>query len=219
MGLFELDQTTVRYNGREVLKDISLRIKTGERVALVGKSGGGKSTLMKLFYGQQRGKTALVPQELGLVKPLSLFHNVYMGRLHRHAAWYNLVNLIHPLSREVVAVRDVLERLELGEDKLFAPVEQLSGGQQQRAAVARAIHQGSRILLADEPVSSVDEHQSRVVLEAISGAHDTVLLAMHDVSLALAYTDRVVGLKQGRIVMDQPTAGLGTSDLDLLYQH
>ena len=142
-----------------------------------------------------------------------------MGRLHRHGTWYNLVNLVRPLQCEVAAVRAVLERLELGEDKLFAPVGQLSGGQQQRTAVARAIHQGSRVLMGDEPVSSVDEHQSRVVMEAINAQYDTVLLAMHDVSLALAYTDRIVGLKQGQIVMDEPTAGLETCDLDFLYQN
>jgi len=152
-----------------------------------------------------------------LVKLLSVFHNVYIGRLHRHATWYNLINLMHPLPREVTAVRTIVERVELGEEKLYAPVGQLSGGQQQRTAIARAIHQGNRILLADEPVSSVDDHQSRVVLEAINAAHDTVLFAMHDVSLALTYTERVVGLKHGRIIMDQPTAGLEVSDLDFLY--
>jgi phosphonate transport system ATP-binding protein len=219
MQLFKLHEASLRYDGHEVLKNVSLRIDQGEKVALVGKSGAGKSTLLKLFYLQQRSRAALVPQELGLVKLLSVFHNVYMGRLHQHGTWYNLVNLIRPLQREVNAVRAVLERLELGEDKLFSPVGQLSGGQQQRTAVARAIHQGSRIFFGDEPVSSVDDHQSRVVLNVINTVYETVLIAMHDVRLALTYTDRVVGLKQGRIVMDQPTAGLEMSDLDFLYQN
>lgn len=218
MRLFELREASIRYDGREVLKGVSLRIDQGERVALLGKSGAGKSTLLKLFYQQQRASAAIVPQELGLVRPLSVFHNIYMGRLHRHGVWYNLINLIRPLQCEVAAVREVVERLELGEDKLFAPVGELSGGQQQRTAVGRAIHQRQRILLGDEPVSSVDEHQSRVVLEAISEAHDTVLLAMHDVNLALTYTNRIVGLKDGRIVMDQPAAGLEASDLDFVFQ-
>ncbi len=111
-----------------------------------------------------------------------------------------------------------MTRLELDEDKLFAPVGELSGGQQQRTAVARAIHRQGRVLLGDEPVSSVDDHQSRVVLEAVSAAYETVVIAMHDVTLALAYTDRVVGLKDGRIVMDQSAAGLESSDLDFLYR-
>jgi phosphonate transport system ATP-binding protein len=216
--VFELRDASVLYNGRQVLENVSLRIGQGERVALVGKSGAGKSTLLKLFYRQQRRSTAIVPQELGLVKPLSVFHNVYMGQLHRHGSWYNLINLIHPLQREKAAVREIVERLELGEEKLLAPVGELSGGQQQRTAVARALHQGALALLGDEPVSSVDEHQSRVVMEAINGAYRTVVLAMHDVGLALAYTDRVVGLKNGRIVLDRPAADLESSDLDVLYR-
>lgn len=219
MGLFELCEESIGYDGHEVLREISLRIDQGERVALVGKSGAGKSTLLQLFYRQQHAKTAIIPQDLGLVKLLSVFHNVYMARLHRHRTWYNLLNLMRPQRREVAAVRALVEQLQMGEDKLYAPVGKLSGGQQQRTAVARAIHQGEKILMADEPVSSVDEHQSRLVLEAINAAHDTVLLAMHDVDLALAYTDRVVGLKQGRIVMDQPTAELEATDLDCLYQN
>ncbi|MEE4380308.1 MAG: ATP-binding cassette domain-containing protein [Candidatus Competibacteraceae bacterium] len=218
MLLFELHNADVRYNGRQVLANVSLSIDQGERVALVGKSGAGKSTLLKLFYEQQRTDAAIVPQDLGLVKPLSVFHNVYMGRLHRHRSWYNLVNLIYPLQHEKAAVKTVVDSLELGEDMLFASVGELSGGQQQRIAVARAIHQGGRVLLGDEPVSSVDDHQSRVVLEAISAAYQTVIIAMHDVSLALAYSNRVVGLKDGRIVMDQAAAGLESTDLDFLYR-
>ena len=218
-SLFRLEDTSIAYNGVRVLKNVSLSIREGERVALVGRSGAGKSTLLKLLFEQRRAHTAIVPQELGLVRPLSLFHNVYMGRLNVNSTWYNLVNLIRPLRSEVNAVREVVERLELDEDKLFEPVGQLSGGQQQRTAVARAIHQHGRVLLGDEPVSSVDDHQSRVVLDNINAAHNTVVLSMHDVDLALAYTDRVVGLQDGEIVCDQSTSQMRTSDLDFLYKH
>ena len=202
----------------DVFKNVSLNINLGERLALVGKSGAGKSTLLKLLYEQRRGDAAIIPQELGLVRPLSLSHNVYMGRLHHHPTWYNLVNLVRPWRREVDAVRRVVEPLELDEDKLFEPVGQLSGGQQQRTAVARAMHQRSGILLGDEPVSSVDEHQSRVVLENLTAAHATLVLSLHDVDLAMTYCDRMVGLQNGRIIFDRATAELGSADLEFLYQ-
>ncbi|MBI4081055.1 MAG: ATP-binding cassette domain-containing protein [Candidatus Lambdaproteobacteria bacterium] len=217
MRVFQLQAANVSYNGRRALAEVSLAIEAGERVALVGKSGAGKSTLLNLLYRQQTARCALVPQDYALVKPLSVFHNVYIGRLNRHAAAYNLLNLAWPLPREVEPVRAVLRRVAL-EEKLFTPVGELSGGQQQRTAVARALHQGGEVLLGDEPVSSVDELQSREVLAAINQDFRTVVLAMHDVALALAFTDRVIGLQGGRIVLDRPTAGLQPGDLDSLYR-
>jgi len=213
----ELRNESLGYNGSTVLEGVTLRICAGERVALVGKSGAGKSTLLKRFFEQRRTDSAIIPQELGLVRPLSLFHNVYMGRLNAHAVWYNLANLVRPMPREVASVQQVVSRLDLYEDKLFERVGELSGGQQQRTAVARAIHQGAHILLGDEPVSSVDGRQSRVVLDNINAAYATTVLSMHDVGLAIAYTDRLIGLEGGRIIFDESTAGMNASDLDFLY--
>jgi phosphonate transport system ATP-binding protein len=218
MPLFDLRNAAARYNGAAVLSDITLSIAAGERVALVGPSGAGKSTLLRMLYEQQAKEAALLPQELGLVRVLSVFHNIYMGRLNHHSAWYNFINLVRPMSREVNAMRTITKRLGL-EEKLFEPAGELSGGQQQRTAVGRALNQGSKILIGDEPVSAVDEHQSRVVLESINEEHETVLIAMHDITLAIAYTDRIVGLRDGSIVMDQPTAGMVPSDLDDLYRN
>lgn len=214
--LFKLQGATLRYNGREVLEEISLTIRASERVALVGKSGAGKSTLLSALYQQQPRQAALIPQELGLVKNLSVFHNVYMGCLHRHPSWYNLLNLVRPIHREVEQVRARLGPLEL-EDKLFTPAGELSGGQQQRTAVARALHQEAPIALGDEPVSAVDERQSHTVLGTLTRAHDTVVLAMHDVTLALQYCERVIGIRDRRLVLDEPSSALQPSDLDFLY--
>jgi phosphonate transport system ATP-binding protein len=216
MELFRLEKASGAYNGVKVLHDISLTVKAGERVALVGPSGAGKSTLLGLLYEQQKERAALVAQDSALVRALSVFHNVYIGRLHLHASWYNLLNLVHPLRKEVQAVRPILEKLGL-EDKLFTPTGELSGGQRQRTGVGRALFHSGEALLGDEPVSAVDAHQSRVVLEAINEAFDTVLLAMHDVGLALAYTDRLIGLKAGRVIFDCPTAGMKVGDLDPFY--
>lgn len=217
MTLFELEKATVRYNGQAVLSEISLSIEQGDKIALVGQSGAGKSTLLQQLYESSNGDVALVPQELGLVRNLSVFHNIYMGRLHRYSSWYNLINLVKPLAKEVNQILPIVERLGL-EDKLYAPIKELSGGQQQRTAIGRALFKGSPIFFGDEPVSAVDEYQSHSVLKAITEKHNTVILSMHDVALALEYCDRIIALKVGVKVMDQPTSGMKVSDLDDIYR-
>ena len=216
MTLFRFDNTTVGYSGRTVLHEVKLDIQPGERVALVGPSGVGKSTLLSLLYEQRPREVSLVPQDGALVRNLSVFHNVYMGRLERHSTLYNLVNLVRPLGREVGAVSSVLHRIDMVE-YLRTPVGQLSGGQQQRTAVGRALFHGGSVLLGDEPVSSVDPHQARRILTAINEAFETVVLAMHDIALAIAFTDRVIALQGGQVVLDRPTAGMSPADLDPIY--
>lgn len=217
MPIFEMRDANIGYNGVSVLKGITLKIEQGERVALVGPSGAGKSTLLTTLYGQQKARSALVPQEFALVKNLSVFHNVYMGRLNRRSGFYNLLNLIHPMSRELAAVAPFLETFGLTE-KRDIPVGELSGGQQQRTAVARALFQGGDVLLGDEPVSSVDPLQSRKMLEAINEAYETVVLAMHDVELALRFTGRLIGIKDGRVQFDRPTRGMTANELDGFFR-
>lgn len=217
MPLFELQNASAAYNGTAVLHDITLSIDAGERVALIGKSGAGKSTLLNLLYRQHENDAALVPQELGLVQALSVFHNIFMGRLHRRGTIYNVVNLLRPMRREVASVTPIAERLGLL-DKLFTPIGELSGGQQQRTAIGRAIFKASPIFLGDEPVSAVDEQKSRDVMRQIVDGHETVVLSMHDVRLAVEFASRVIGLRDGRIVLDRPTSGITASDLDDLYR-
>jgi phosphonate transport system ATP-binding protein len=159
-----------------------------------------------------------VPQELGLVRSLSVFHNIFMGRLDKHSTWYNLANLIKPFEAELQEIKPIVERLGL-EDKLFATVDQLSGGQQQRTAIGRALHKGSDIFFGDEPVSAVDERQAHTVMQCINEAHGTVVLSMHDTNLAISYTDRLIGLKGGVLVLDEASKGMKASDLDELYSH
>ncbi|RRJ82844.1 phosphonate ABC transporter ATP-binding protein [Aestuariirhabdus litorea] len=214
--MLTLESASASYQDRVALSDISLQIPAGQKVALIGRSGAGKSTLLKLLYGQRPADIALVPQDYGLVSSLSLYHNVYMGQLGRRPLWYNLLNLVKPLAQPVAEVKAVLEQLQLG-DKLFEPVAQLSGGQQQRAAIARAMMQGGRILFADEPVSSLDEQQSKLVMAVLRDHFDTLVLAMHDIDLALAYCDRIIGLDGGRITLDAPTASLKRDDLLEIY--
>lgn len=207
---------SVGYRDLTVLRDISLTIAPGERVALVGESGAGKSTLISLLYSRCGATASLVPQDLGLVRALSVFHNVYIGRLHRRSLLHNLRTLALPDKRDVAAVRAVLAPLRL-DDKLFTPVGELSGGQQQRAAVARALYHPGEILFADEPVSAVDDLQAREILDIIAAHKPTVVVALHDRALAVQFADRIIGLRGGRIVMDAATAGLAPDDIDPLY--
>ena len=214
----ELENATVQYNGTSILKDFSIQIEQGEKVALVGQSGAGKSTLLNLLYQKYKVDASLVPQDLGLVRALSVFHNVYIGQLNKHRTWYNILNLIKPQKKEIETVMAIVGQLGM-RDKTFEPIRELSGGQQQRVAVARAIFQHSSIFFGDEPVSAVDEHQSQAVMEAIINNHQTVVLSMHDVNLALKNSTRIVGLKEGQKIMDEPVKGIKAKDLDDLYKN
>ena len=136
-ALFSLENSTIKINGHTILSEFSLSIEKGEKIALVGQSGAGKSTLLTQLYQLSDSEVALVPQELGLVRNLSVFHNIYMGRLNRYQIYYNILNLIKTLKKELENVRPIVEKLGLT-DKLFTSVQELSGGQQQRTAVGRA---------------------------------------------------------------------------------
>src|SRR5215470_1807193 len=182
--VFQLKSARAGYNGRPVLFDVDLVVRTNERVAIMGRSGAGKSTLLGLLYAQRPDHVALVPQASALVKPLSVFHNVYMGRLDRHSTAYNLRNLIWPAAGRVAEVRKILASVELGAE-IFSPAGALSGGQQQRTSVARALYNGRPILIGDEPVSALDRVQGSAVLSLLKSRHETLVLALHDVHLAL----------------------------------
>lgn len=215
--LIHLEAAQASYQGKIALDNINLCVHEGEKLALVGRSGAGKSTLLHLIYERHPDGTALVPQDEGLVQTLSVYHNVYMGRLGKHPSWYNLINLIKPFKDKITEVEAGLQRLQLSQ-KIFEPVGNLSGGQRQRTAVARSLYQGGQLLLADEPVSAIDEHQSRLVLDALCNDFSTVVLAMHDVALALEYCDRIIGIQDGAIVLDQASDDLKPDDLLPLYR-
>jgi phosphonate transport system ATP-binding protein len=210
--VFELEKASAGYNGRPVLADLDLTITSGERVAIMGRSGAGKSTLLSLLYSNRPRDVALIPQSAALVKPLSVFHNVYMGRLDRHSSFYNLRNLAWPHPREVEAVRTVLDEVGLA-DKLFEPAGTLSGGQQQRTSAARALFNGRPVILGDEPVSALDRVQCGEVLQRLRRQASTLVLVLHDIYLALEHTQRIVLLDHGRIVLDAPSRDLKPPDL------
>jgi len=219
MTLIRLKHETIGWKDRDVLVDVELSVEEGERIAFLGRSGAGKSTLINYLYRRLIGdgqSVALIPQDHALVPPLSVFHNVYMGQLDKRSTLYNLANLVYPKRREVEAIRSILAEIAL-EQEMYRAVERLSGGQKQRTAIARALFGGGTIILGDEPVSAIDEKQAAVVLEAIRSRFSTVLLALHDVDLAFAYCNRIVGLRGGRIVLDSTSSTVDRRTVEALY--
>lgn len=212
---------TLAYGSTVVLSDVDFDLRPGERVVLLGRSGAGKSTLLNAAYerlARERARDiALVPQEHGLVPQLSVFHNVFMGRLDERNAFYNLANLVWPMASERRRIDAVLDVVGL-RDHARKAVESLSGGQKQRTALARAIHRGGSILIGDEPVSAVDERHAAELVGQIAARFETALLALHDVDLARSFATRIVGIKAGRILIDRPAEAVSDEDIHVLYR-
>lgn len=180
-------------------------------MAIVGRSGAGKSTLVHLLHRHAPTSVALVPQELGLVPSLSVFHNIYMGRLAANNLAYNLLTLLRPTRAELARVTEIAVPLDLTE-KLRVPVGELSGGQQQRVAIGRALYFGGAGIIADEPFSALDPRRTSEVLRLIFARRQTVLMALHDLDLARTTADRIIGIAQGRIALDQPASQVSHQD-------
>lgn len=215
--LFNLQAQSLGWGQQCVLGALDLSIYEGEKVAIIGKSGSGKTTLIHSLYQQLPEKVALCGQEYGLVPTLSVFHNIYMGQLDKHHFFYNFANLLRPFKAEINAISSLAKQLELN-DVLFKPTEKLSGGQQQRVALGRALFQNKAIFIGDEPVSSVDEVQSESLIKLMMARHNTIILTLHNVDLALRFCDRVIGLRHGTIELDSAVKDISATQLRSLYQ-
>lgn len=213
---FILHNETLSYNNKTILDSLNLEIKKGERVALLGKSGSGKSTLLKKFYELKKEQTSYIPQELGLVENLSTYNNVYIAKLDVYSRWHNLKNLILPAQKDKDDILAILTQIDL-EAKISSKVCELSGGQKQRTAIARAIYEDKSILLADEPISALDEYLSASVIALLKAQFETIVCAIHDVELATQNFDRVIGLKNSQILLDKKCSQLTKDDINKLY--
>jgi phosphonate transport system ATP-binding protein len=235
------------FGARRALENVSLSAGAGEMVALIGPSGSGKSTLLRSITGlvaidrgdgaidamglrvqavgrvsnnvrQARARIGFIFQQFNLVARLTLFTNAALGSLGRVGFWRGLLGRWPPevKTRAMAA----LARVGVAE---FAGQRAgtLSGGQQQRGAIARALVQEADLILADEPVASLDPVAARRVLEILRRLNRedglTVIVSLHQVEYAQAYCDRVVALKEGRVVYDGPTTGLDRSRLVDIY--
>ena len=214
--LINLDNETISYKDKLVLNNISLSVYEGEKVALLGKSGSGKSTLLKRLYALHPQNCSYIPQELGLVNSLSVFHNIYISNLDKYSTFYNIRNLLFPVKKEIDIIKPILDELYMGE-QIFKKCGELSGGQKQRTAISRAILQKNKILLADEPISALDEVVTKKALDSISDSFETIICALHNVDVALEYFDRVIGIKDGNIVLDKQCIDITPEDTNQLY--
>ena len=213
---FILENHTISYDDIAILTNINLHIQKGEKVALLGGSGSGKSTLLKNLFQMQKDNTSYIPQELGLVQNLNVFHNIYISLLDENSTFYNIRNFVKPVKTEIIKIDKILERLYLNE-KIFSKVSSLSGGQKQRTAIARSLHSNKNILLADEPISSLDNHLAQIAIDTIKDKFETIVCSLHNVEMALNNFDRIIGLNNGKIVVDKCSSQISSSDTSMLY--
>ena len=235
------------FGERRALAGVSLSVQRGEMIALIGPSGSGKSTLLRSISGlipidadegsveafdlevqahgrvsdkvrEARIRIGFIFQQFNLVARLSLFTNAALGSLGRIGFWRGLLGLWPAETK--AATMAALARVGVA-DYAGQRSGTLSGGQQQRGAIARALVQKAKIILADEPVASLDPVAARRVMEILKdlNAQDglTVLVTLHQVDYALRYCDRAVALKAGQVVYDGPTDGLDRARLIDIY--
>jgi len=212
----ELLSEDLQYADVIALKNITLRITEGEKIALVGQSGAGKTTLLKRLYQLNPDSSSFIHQQYSLVPQLTVFHNIYMGRLDTFSLVHNVINLIRPAAARVEEILPIATELGL-KDKLFKRVGELSGGQQQRVGIGRALYQGGNILYADEPVSSLDMVQSEEILSMITKGAKTIISSMHSIEFSLQFFDRIIGLRDQSIFFDLPSSDVSNRLLTELY--
>jgi len=218
MPTISLQHAELRHAGKLILKNIDISIPTGQSVAILGESGAGKSSLLNLLRSAAADNSAWCPQQKGLVPSLSAFHNIYAGTLEEHHFFTNLLNFFWPQKNALKYIQQVTDTLDIT-PLLEQKTAQLSGGQQQRVAIARAVIQQKSIFIGDEPLSAVDEFMAAKILQQVNAQRQSTVVALHDVSLALQYCDRSIGIKDGEIALDASSAELNRADLYFLYPH
>ncbi len=245
--LLRVQAASKTFGSNAALRQVSFDVHAGERVALLGASGSGKSTLLRALCGletldadtgrvellgrtlqqggrlapdirQQRRKVGVIFQQFNLVGRLPVMSNVLTGLAGDVPLWRSLTGRF--TLQEQGRALEALESIGLGA-QAFQRASTLSGGQQQRAAIARVLVQGAQVLLADEPVASLDPESTRRVMELLTALHHeqgmTLLVSLHHVGLARRYCDRVVALRQGDLVFDGPVSALSPAFLQSLY--
>ncbi|XBS70975.1 phosphonate ABC transporter ATP-binding protein [Acerihabitans sp. KWT182] len=240
-----LTHCTKKYTGGvAAVNKVSIEITKASFTGVIGRSGAGKSTLLRLInrleeptsgqilyndmnvtalrgskLREWRRQCAMIFQQFGLVRRYSVIDNVMLGKLHAHNLMSSMLKIYQ--EKEIGEALDVLERLGIVE-LWHQRAEELSGGQQQRVAIARALIQRPSLILADEPVASLDPISSKIVMETLKTINRedgiTVLCNLHDLNIARQYCDRIIAMSKGCVVFDGPPNGLDQDVVDMIYQ-
>ena len=241
--MLEFTNVTRRFGDKVAVDRISLTIPAGQMVGIIGASGAGKSTLLRMinrlidvsdgqirFEGAEvsglRGKRlrdwqrdcAMIFQQFNLVPRLNVLTNVMLGRLNRRSSVQSLLGIFSE-DEQLLALK-ALERLGIAQTAVqWAGT--LSGGQQQRVAIARALLQEPKVILADEPIASLDPRNAQVVMDALKSINEndgiTVVTNLHTLDTARNYCERIIGMAAGKIVFDGTPDELTTDVARSIY--
>jgi phosphonate transport system ATP-binding protein len=241
--MLEISNVNRAFGTKYAVDNVSLRIDKGSFVGIIGRSGAGKSTLLRMinrlqdvssgsisWNGQDvtalkgqalrdwRASCAMVFQQFNIVGRLDVMTNVLMGRLNHTTQMRSLLKLWTPEDRAIAV--SALEQFDMTA-MAGQRAESLSGGQQQRVAIARALVQEPEIVLADEPIASLDPRNTKIVMDSLQRLNKhfgiTVLCNLHDLDIAKDYCGRLIGMAQGRVVFDGAPEDLTESAARELY--
>ncbi len=241
--MFELKNVTRRFGKKLAVDSVTLDIPQGQMVGIIGRSGAGKSTLLRMINRLQepssgtihfggvevsglRGQAlrnwqrdcAMIFQQFNLVPRLDVLTNVMLGRLNHRSTVLSLLNVF--TREERIQAIAALERLGIEQTALQA-AGTLSGGQQQRVAIARALMQNPKMVLADEPIASLDPLNAKIVMDALRDINEregiTVVTNLHTLDTARNYCERIVGMAGGRVVFDGKPSELTTEAVKDIY--
>jgi len=242
MYILEINKLKKTFDGgTEALRGVNLKIKKGEFLSILGPSGSGKTTLLrsinglekiengKIFFNNEKidenylphvqKKTGMIFQDFNLVNNLSAINNVLTGLLNSSSKFLSMFYLF--TKEQKLEALKALETVGLL-NKAYNRVDELSGGQRQRVGIARAIIKKPLLLLADEPVASLDPTAANLVMSMLKKINKefniTVICNLHQVDLATKYSDRVVGLLDGEIKLDQPASNIDKVSINQIYR-
>ncbi|THF49003.1 phosphonate ABC transporter ATP-binding protein [Allorhizobium terrae] len=240
---FELTQVTRRFGEKTAVDSVTLSIPHGQMVGVIGRSGAGKSTLLRMInrladptsgsirFGELevsnlRGAAlrhwqrdcAMIFQQFNLVPRLDVLTNVMLGRLNHRSTLMSVLSIFTREER-IMAIA-ALERLGIEQTAMQA-AGTLSGGQQQRVAIARALMQAPKMLLADEPIASLDPLNAKIVMDSLRDINEregiTVITNLHTLDTARAYCERIIGMSGGRVVFDGGPQDLNADAVKAIY--